>query len=89
MIECKYDHNDIKTFEIYIKVCYNYNANIHIIKRGINVINKKLKKQAHSLVQFAKANGLITNYKEFLAKESALTGEEILYYTSKKGCEQK
>lgn len=47
---------------------------------------KTLQKKARSLVVIAKEKGLITEYKDFLktdlAKETALTKEEIAYYTS-------
>ena len=52
------------------------------------MVSESYKQRAKSLVKTAKEKGLIKTYKEFnkttLAKETALTKEEVAYYISKK-----
>lgn len=51
------------------------------------MIDEKLKERASNLVERAKKKGLIRTYDEFCetkeAEESALSEEDIIYYTSK------
>lgn len=52
------------------------------------MVSEVYKQKARNLVKKAKEKGLIQTYEEFrktdLAKETALTEEEVAYYISKK-----
>ncbi len=63
--------------------------NIYNIKEGgITMVSEFYKKKASSLTRKAKENDLVKTYKDFcktkLANETALSEEEIAYYTSRK-----
>ena len=79
----------MQLFAIYIKMWYNkpYSA-YNNRKGGIKMVNDSYRNRAKSIVSKAKEKGLVKTYADFcktdVAKKSAVSSEDVSYYTSEK-----